>query len=76
MHGLWNTVYINIYDINCCISLLMLLYITGFDEICQDDQINLIKQGSFEILVVRMCNLVDIEKEEMFDPDMKMKCPK
>jgi hypothetical protein len=24
-------------------------------------------------MLVRMCNLVDIEKEEMFDPDMKMK---
>ena len=50
--------------------------IPGFNEICQEDQINLIKQGSFEVMLVRMCNLVDIEKEEMFDPDMKMKCPK
>lgn len=50
--------------------------IPGFNEICQDDQISLIKQGSFEVLLVRMCNLVDTEKEEMFDPDMKMKCPK
>ncbi|XP_063448093.1 uncharacterized protein LOC134727640 [Mytilus trossulus] len=50
--------------------------IPGFNEICQEDQINLIKQGSFEVMLVRMCNLVDTEKEEMFDPDMKMKCPK
>ncbi|XP_021376120.1 nuclear receptor ROR-beta-like [Mizuhopecten yessoensis] len=50
--------------------------IPGFGEICQDDQILLIKQGSFEILACRMCNLVDIDTQEMFDPDMKMKCPR
>lgn len=52
------------------------IFFLGFSEICQEDQINLIKQGSFEVMLVRMCNLVDIDKEEMFDPDMKMKCPK
>lgn len=50
--------------------------IPGFSEISQDDQILLIKQGSFEILACRMCNLVDVETQEMFDPAMKMKCPR
>ncbi|XP_060075003.1 nuclear receptor ROR-beta-like [Ylistrum balloti] len=50
--------------------------IPGFSEISQEDQILLIKQGSFEILACRMCNLVDVDSQEMFDPDMKMKCPR
>ncbi|XP_033745087.1 probable nuclear hormone receptor HR3 [Pecten maximus] len=50
--------------------------IPGFGEIGQDDQILLIKQGSFEILACRMCNLVDVDSQEMFDPDMQMKCPR
>lgn len=48
----------------------------GFGEIQQDDQIVLIKKGSFEILLCRMCLLVDHIKEEMFDPSMEMKCPR
>ncbi|XP_060576196.1 ecdysone-induced protein 75B-like isoform X2 [Ruditapes philippinarum] len=48
----------------------------GFGEIQQDDQIVLIKKGSFEILLCRMCLLVDHVKEEMFDPPMEMKCPR
>ncbi|XP_052779757.1 retinoic acid receptor gamma-like isoform X2 [Mya arenaria] len=48
----------------------------GFSEIHQEDQIVLIKKGSFEILLNRMCLLVDHEKLEMFDPGMEMKCPK
>ncbi|XP_053377081.1 uncharacterized protein LOC123529961 isoform X2 [Mercenaria mercenaria] len=48
----------------------------GFGEIQQDDQIVLIKKGSFEILLCRMCLLVDHVKEEMFDPMMEMKCPR
>ncbi|KAK3101181.1 hypothetical protein FSP39_001572 [Pinctada imbricata] len=50
--------------------------IPGFSEIEQEDQINLIKQGSFEVLLCRFCNLIDIRKEELFDPNMKIKCPR
>ncbi|XP_062620130.1 ecdysone-induced protein 78C-like [Saccostrea cucullata] len=50
--------------------------IPGFGEIDQDDQINLIKQGSFEVMLCRFCNLVDYKKGTMFDPEMKIKCPR
>ena len=49
---------------------------TGFGEIEQDDQIILIKKGSFEILNCRMCMLVDHINGTMFDPNMKMKVPR
>jgi len=48
----------------------------GFGEIQQEDQIVLIKKGSFEILLCRMCLLVDSVTQEMFDPNMEMKCPR
>lgn len=48
----------------------------GFAEIQQEDQITLIKKGSFEILLCRMCMLVDAQRQEMFDPNMEMKCPR
>ncbi|XP_052284601.1 uncharacterized protein LOC127881013 isoform X3 [Dreissena polymorpha] len=48
----------------------------GFGEIHQEDQIVLIKKGSFEILLNRMCLLVDHVNHEMFDPTMEMKCPR
>ncbi|KAL4226753.1 hypothetical protein ACF0H5_014733 [Mactra antiquata] len=48
----------------------------GFGEIQQEDQIVLIKKGSFEILLCRMCLLVDNQSQEMFDPTMEMKCPR
>lgn len=50
--------------------------IPGFSEVSQDNQIQLIKQGAFEVLLCRFCMLVDIETEEMFDPDMQLKCPR
>nr|XP_034306943.1 retinoic acid receptor gamma-like isoform X1 [Crassostrea gigas] len=50
--------------------------IPGFGEIDQEDQINLIKQGSFEVMLCRFCNLVDYKKGMMFDPEMKIKCPR
>lgn len=48
----------------------------GFADIKQADQITLVKKGSFEILLNRMCLLVDHVKQEMFDPSMEMKCPR
>ncbi|KAH3848493.1 thyroid hormone receptor alpha-like [Dreissena polymorpha] len=48
----------------------------GFGEIRQEDQIVLIKTGSFEILLNRMCLLVDSVNMEMFDPTMEMKSPR
>lgn len=53
-----------------------LLVCSGFGEISQDDQIILIKKGSFEVLLNRMCLLVDHENQMMFDPEMHMKCPR
>ena len=53
-----------------------LLILAGFGEIEQDDQIILIKKGSFEILNCRMCMLVDHINLMMFDPNMKMKMPR
>lgn len=50
--------------------------VIGFGEIDQEDQINLIKQGSFEVMLCRFCNLVDYKKGMMFDPEMKIKCPR
>ena len=54
----------------------MAFFSSGFGEIDQDDQINLIKQGSFEVMMCRFCNLVDYKKGNMFDPEMKIKCPR
>lgn len=56
--------------------LIMAFFSSGFGEIDQDDQINLIKQGSFEVMMCRFCNLVDYKKGNMFDPEMKIKCPR
>ncbi|GAB1606392.1 nuclear hormone receptor family member nhr-48 isoform X1 [Argonauta hians] len=48
----------------------------GFSEIDQEDQIKLIKQGTFEVMLARFCMLVDHHNYTMFDPDMKMQCPR
>ncbi|XP_036357191.1 nuclear hormone receptor family member nhr-48 isoform X2 [Octopus sinensis] len=48
----------------------------GFSEIDQEDQIKLIKQGTFEVMLARFCMLVDHQNYTMFDPDMKMQCPR
>ncbi|BFZ10808.1 hypothetical protein BsWGS_13847 [Bradybaena similaris] len=48
----------------------------GFSEVEQDDQILLIKQGTFEVMVARFSILVDHISEEMFDPLLKMKSPR
>lgn len=48
----------------------------GFSEIDQEDQIKLIKQGTFEVMLARFCMLVNHDNYTMFDPDMKMQCPR
>lgn len=48
----------------------------GFSEVEQDDQILLIKQGTFEVMVARFAILVDHIREEMFDPHLQMKSPR
>ncbi|XP_059138741.1 nuclear receptor ROR-beta-like [Physella acuta] len=45
----------------------------GFSEVEQEDQIKLIKQGSFEVMVARYSLLVDEINEEMLDPQLKIK---
>ncbi|XP_041350395.1 probable nuclear hormone receptor HR3 [Gigantopelta aegis] len=48
----------------------------GFSEIEQEDQIKLIKSGSFEVLLTRFLMLVDPDTGEMLDPSHKMRCPR
>ena len=52
---------------------LIMLIISGFVEIDQDDQIRLIKQGSFEVMLVRFCLLVDYKEQTMLDPTLSMR---
>lgn len=47
---------------------------TGFTELSQDDQIALIKQGSFEVILTRYTRL--FSSEGMFLPDMSMRIPR
>jgi len=46
----------------------------GFTELCQDDQIKLIKQGSFEVILARYVPL--FTDDGMFVPDMSAKVPR
>ncbi|ELU11613.1 hypothetical protein CAPTEDRAFT_227484 [Capitella teleta] len=46
----------------------------GFTELCQGDQIKLIKQGSFEVVLARYTAL--FEEDGMFIPSMEMKIPR
>ncbi|KAK6176325.1 hypothetical protein SNE40_014629 [Patella caerulea] len=46
----------------------------GFLEIDQEDQIKLIKQGSFEVLLARFSMLVSPETNEMIDPTLSVRC--
>ncbi|XP_013080816.2 thyroid hormone receptor alpha-like [Biomphalaria glabrata] len=46
----------------------------GFSEVNPEDQIQLIKQGSFEVMVTRISLLIDEVSQEMLDPQLKMKC--
>ena len=49
---------------------------SGFSELCLDDQMKLIKQGTFEVMMTRFAMLIDHEKETMLDPSHKMICPR
>ncbi|KAK6994701.1 thyroid hormone receptor alpha-like isoform X2 [Biomphalaria glabrata] len=46
----------------------------GFSEVNPEDQVQLIKQGSFEVMVTRISLLIDEVSQEMLDPQLKMKC--
>ena len=46
----------------------------GFTELCQEDQIKLIKQGSFEVVLARYVAL--FEEDGMYIPSMEMKIPR
>lgn len=48
----------------------------GFNELCQMDQIKLIKQGMFEIMMTRFAMLIDVANDTMLDPSHKMVCPR
>ncbi|XP_076447305.1 nuclear receptor ROR-alpha-like [Babylonia areolata] len=48
----------------------------GFNELCLEDQMLLIKQGTFEVMMTRFSMLIDHEKETMLDPSHKMVCPR
>jgi nuclear receptor subfamily 1 group D protein 2 len=46
-------------------------YIPGFGELQQHDQVQLLKQGSFEVICVNSFNLIDIERKLMLSHDLK-----
>ena len=46
-------------------------YIPGFVDIQQHDQVQLLKQGSFEVICVNSFNLIDIDKKLMLSQDLK-----
>ncbi|CAL1531516.1 unnamed protein product [Lymnaea stagnalis] len=46
----------------------------GFSELNAEDQVQLIKQGSFEVMVARISLLIDEINQEMLDPQLKLKC--
>ena len=46
-------------------------YIPGFNQILQHDQVQLLKQGSFEVICVNSFMLVDAQNRLMLTPDME-----
>lgn len=56
-----------------CETNTVILLISGFAEIDQDDQIRLIKQGSFEVMLARFSLLVNDEEQTMLDPTLTMR---
>ncbi|XP_013385069.1 nuclear hormone receptor E75-like [Lingula anatina] len=50
--------------------------IPGFIELGEDDQIKLIKQGSFELVLIRYLGLIDPVKDFMIDPSMEHLIPR
>ena len=55
-------------------ELNSIVYISGFQELNQDDQIKLIKQGSFEVVLARYTPL--FQEDGMFIPTMEAKVPR
>jgi len=53
---------------------MLAVILIGFSELCQDDQIKLIKQGSFEVILTRYVPL--FSDDGMFVPDMSVKVPR
>jgi len=51
-----------------------ILIFAGFTELCQEDQIKLIKQGSFEVIIARYVPL--FTDDAMFVPDMSVRVPR
>ncbi|XP_076468798.1 nuclear hormone receptor E75-like [Babylonia areolata] len=48
----------------------------GFSELRPEDQMKLIKAGSFEVMMTRFAMLIDHEKDTMLDPSHKMVVPR
>ncbi|GFO23170.1 nuclear receptor subfamily 1 def [Plakobranchus ocellatus] len=48
----------------------------GFSELDMDDQVKLIKQGIFEVMIARITLLIDNATDTMIDPSLKMKSPR
>ncbi|GFR96633.1 nuclear receptor subfamily 1 DEF [Elysia marginata] len=48
----------------------------GFSDVDTEDQITLIKQGIFEVMIARITLLIDHVKDSMIDPSLKMKSPR
>ena len=67
-HGLDKTIQVIlplIMDVvKCC------KYIPGFSEISQGDQVQLLKQGSFECICMNSFNLIDHERGVMLSPTL------
>jgi hypothetical protein len=67
--------YPRLLFMNALITMLKrtCLFFVGFSELCQDDQIKLIKQGSFEVILARYVPL--FTEHGMFVPDMTIRVP-
>ena len=48
----------------------------GFNDLDTDDQITLIQQGTFEVMIARITLLIDHVNDSMIDPSLKMKSPR
>ncbi|GFO23172.1 thyroid hormone receptor alpha [Plakobranchus ocellatus] len=48
----------------------------GFSELDMDDQVKLVKQGIFEVMIARITLLIDHVTDTMIDPSLKMKSPR
>ena len=53
-----------------------LLCSAGFVEIEQEDQIRLIKQGAFEVMMTRFALLVNHDEQTMLDPTLTLRSPR